>query len=83
MLAAEGSAEEYLSFVHCLALGAGPEGAIIWQSWAGKGHQYRFDEHLAHGGATPKGLDEMDTYVDRFEELAQHKVRRPSILSWP
>ncbi|KAK3673621.1 hypothetical protein LTR78_006526 [Recurvomyces mirabilis] len=63
----------YLSFAYCLALGIRPEGAIVWQSWASRHHQYCFDEYLARSGATLKTFVEMDTFVDQFEDLAQHK----------
>jgi hypothetical protein len=73
----QGKEHAYTSFMHSFAMGVGPEGVIVWQSWGAKGG-YGLGDWISKGGADIRTWNEAGEFVDSFEKFAAHKVRGSS-----
>lgn len=67
----KGKPTNFQSFGHTFVVGIGPEGVVIWQSWAS---EYFFHEYFKYNGARVRTLDELNTFVDNFENLMTEEV---------
>ena len=71
-LAALDESGNHTSFAHAFVLGIGPEGVVIWQSWAE--HGYSLDQWIDGGGTRIGTWKQAGDFVDYFEKFAAYKV---------
>ena len=68
-----GKQHTYTTSLHSFAMGVGPEGVIIWQSY-GSPAGYGLGEYIGKGGADIRSWDGATEFVDSFEKFVAYKV---------
>lgn len=67
-----GETGNYCTFSHIFALGIGPEGFVVWQTWAEQ--DYPFDKYIEDGHDRVRNWDEAEQFIRDFEKLMGLKV---------
>lgn len=75
----QGKKRDYTSFSHSLAMGVGPEGVAIWQSWDSAAG-YGLGDWISKGGANIRKWDEATEFAHCFEDFVDYKVSGLRVL---